>query len=64
MVLAEDNHADVVVLQVERHALDAAVKAHQLAGLHAAEAVDTREAVADRQHATQVDDLAVSSGRR
>ncbi len=55
MVLAEDNDTDVVVLQVERHALDAAVEAHQLAGLHAAEAVDARDTVSHRQHAAQVD---------
>ena len=64
VVLPEDHDADVVVLQVERHALDAAVEAHQLAGLHAAQAVDARDAVSDGQHAPQVDHRRLVALRR
>src|SRR5690606_31598493 len=45
-----DHHADIVGLEVERHALDAAGELHQLAGLHLVEAVDAGDAVAHREH--------------
>ena len=51
-VVAEDHHAHVVGLEVERHALDAARELDHLAGLDLVEAPDPRDAVADR------DDLA------
>ena len=56
-VLAEDDDADVVGLEVERHAADAAGKLHHLAGLHLVEAVDAGDAVADRQHLADLGDL-------
>ena len=56
-VLAEDDDADVVGLEVEGHAADAAGKLHHLAGLHLVEAVDAGDAVAHRQHLADFGDL-------
>ncbi len=47
---AEDHDADIVAFEVERHAFDAAFELDHLAGLHVVEAIDARDAVADRQH--------------
>src|SRR5690606_23736513 len=49
-VVTEDNDADIVGLEVERHPADAAREFDHLAGLDVVEAVDARDAVADRQH--------------
>src|SRR5262249_17125414 len=49
-VFAEDHDADIVGFEVERHAADAVLKLDHLAGLHIVEAIDARDAVADRQH--------------
>src|SRR5262249_39499702 len=49
-VVAEDDDADVVGLEVERHAANAAGELDHLAGFHLVEAVDAGDAVADRQH--------------
>ncbi len=57
-VRAEDHDADVVGLEVERHALDAVVELDHLAGLDVVEAVDAGDAVADRQHGADFGDLA------
>ncbi len=48
-VLAEDHDADVVGLQVQRHAAHAVLELDHLAGLHVVEAIDAGDAVADRQ---------------
>ena len=56
-VVAEDHDADVVGLEVQRHAADAAGELHHLAGLHLVEAVDAGDAVADRQHLADLGDL-------
>ena len=56
-VVAEDHDTDVVGLEVERHAADAAGEFHHLAGLHLVEAVDAGDAVADRQHLADLRDL-------
>ncbi len=58
-VRAEDDDADVVGFEVERHALDAAVELDHLAGLDVVEAVDAGDAVADRQHGADFGDLRV-----
>src|SRR5207244_3217553 len=47
-VVAEDDHADIVDLEVQGHAADAARELDHLAGLHLIQAVDARNAVADR----------------
>src|SRR5258705_289601 len=49
-IVAEDHDADVVGFQVERHAADAVLELDHLAGLDIVEAIDTSNAVADRQH--------------
>ena len=49
-VVAENHDADIVGFEVQRHAFDAAREFDHLAGLHIVEAVDARDAVADRQH--------------
>src|SRR5690606_27729951 len=56
-VRAEDHHADVVGLEVERHALNAVGELDHLAGLNLVEAVDARDAVTDRKHAADFRDL-------
>src|SRR3546814_7227196 len=47
---AEDHDADIVGLEVQGHALDAAVELDHFARLDVVETVDARDAVADRQH--------------
>src|SRR5476651_619041 len=71
-ILAEDHDADVVALEIERHALDAARELDHLAGLDAVETVDARDAVtngkdlADLGHfglGAEVGDLLLQNGR-
>ena len=47
---AEDHDADIVDLEVQRHAADAVLEGDHLAGLHVVEAVDAGDAVADGEH--------------
>ena len=54
---AEDHDADIVLLEVERHAARAVLELHHLAGLHIVEPVGARDAVADRQHLADLGDL-------
>ncbi len=56
-VVAEDHDADVVALEVERHAADAARELDHLAGLDVVEAIDAGDAVADRQHLSDFGDF-------
>src|SRR5262249_58157636 len=56
-VVAEDHDADVVGLEIERHAAHAVLELDHLAGLHIVEAVSARDAVADRQHLANFRDL-------
>src|SRR5436309_1279263 len=49
-VRAEDHDTDIVGLEVERHPLRAVVELDHLAGLDVVEAVDSGDAVADREH--------------
>src|SRR3984893_12858118 len=56
-VLAEDDDADIVGFEIERHAAYAVLELDHLAGLHIVEAVDARNAVADRQHLTDLRDF-------
>ena len=56
-VVAEDHDADIVGLEIERHAAHAVLELDHLAGLHVVEAVDAGDAVADRQHLADFGDL-------
>ncbi len=56
-VLAEDDDADVVGLEIERHAAHAVLELDHLAGLHVVEAVGAGDAVADREHLTDFGDF-------
>ncbi len=56
-VRAEDHDADIVRLEVERHALHAIGELDHLAGLDIVEAVDAGDAVADAQHGADFADL-------
>ena len=56
-VVAEDHDADVVDFEVQRHAADAVLEGHHLAGLHVVEAVDAGDAVADRKHLPDLGDF-------
>mmetsp|Transcript_151496 Transcript_151496/g.367923 ORF Transcript_151496/g.367923 Transcript_151496/m.367923 type:complete len:360 (+) Transcript_151496:727-1806(+) len=56
-VIAEDDDADVVRLQVQGHTLEAAGELHHLAGLHALQAIDARDAVTNAQDAAHLLDV-------
>ena len=56
-VRAEDDDADIVGLEVERHALDAVRELDHLAGLDLVKTVDPRDAVADAEHPADLGDL-------
>src|SRR6202521_4014657 len=56
---AEDHDADVVGLQVERHAAGAVLEFDHLAGLDVVEAVDAGDAVADGQHLSDFGNLSL-----
>ena len=56
-VVAENHDADIVVLEVQRHALGAVLELDHLAGLDLVEAVDAGDAVADGQHPADLGDL-------
>src|SRR5262249_24072593 len=56
-VLAEDHDADIVGLEIERHAAHAVLELDHLAGLDIVQAVDAGDAVADRKHLADLGDL-------
>src|SRR6185437_11387001 len=56
-VRAENDDADVVVFEIERHAAHAALEFDHLAGLHVVESVDAGDTVADRQHLADFGDF-------
>ncbi len=56
-VVAEDHDADIVDLEVQRHAAHAVLELDHLAGLHVVEAVDAGDAVADGEHLADLGDL-------
>ena len=47
-VVAEDDDADIIGLEIERHAAHAVLELDHLAGLHIVEAVNAGDAVTDR----------------
>ena len=47
-IAAENNDADIVTFEIERHAAHAALEFDHLAGLDIVEPIDARDAVADR----------------
>ena len=60
-VVAEDHHADIVGLEVERQAARAVLELDHLAGLDLVEAVDAGDAVTDRQHAADLGHLGLGA---
>ena len=54
---AEDDDADIVDLEVQRHAARARLELDHLAGLDLVETIAAGDAVADRQHLTDLGDL-------
>src|SRR3546814_7201223 len=60
-VAAEDHDADIVGLEVERHALHAIGEFDHLAGLDIVEAVDAGDAVTDREHGADFADRGVGA---
>ena len=54
---AEDDDADIVGFEVQRHAADAVLELDHFAGLDIVEAVDAGDAVADRQNLADLGDL-------
>ena len=56
-VVAEDDDADIVGFEIERHAAHAVLELDHLAGLHVVEAVDAGDAVADREHLADLGDF-------
>ena len=55
--VAQDDHTDRVLFEVEGQAVDAAGKLDHLAGHHARQSIDARNAVADLQHAPDLADV-------
>src|SRR3569623_1140379 len=62
-VRAEDHDADIVGLEVERHALHAIGELDHLAGLDVVQPVDAGDAVTDRQHLAGFRDLGLGAER-
>ena len=60
-VFAEDHDADIVGLEIERHAPDAAGEFHHLAGLDVVEPVDPGHAVADGEHLAHLGDIGLGA---
>src|SRR6516164_9042353 len=60
-VLAEYDDADIVALEVERHATHPVRKRDHLAGLDRVEAIDADDAVADRQHLADLGDICLAA---
>ena len=60
-VAAENDDADVVALEVERHAARAVLEFDHLAGLNLVETVGARDAVADAQHLPDFGDVRLSA---
>ena len=58
-VRAENHDADIVGLEVQRHAFDAAVELDHLAGLDIIEAVDAGDAVADGEDGADFRDFRI-----
>src|SRR4029077_15967837 len=58
---AEDHDADVVRLEVQRHALHGARKLDQLAGLDVVESVDAGDAVADGKNLADFADFSLGA---
>ena len=58
---AEDHDADIVGLEVERHAAHAVLELDHLAGLDVVEAVGARDAVADATDLADLGDLGLSA---
>jgi hypothetical protein len=56
IILSKNHHTHVVMLQVERHALYTAVKAHQFTSLYAAQAVHPSNTITHAEHPTQMND--------
>ena len=56
-VVAEDDHADGVLFEVEGQADDAAGELDHFAGHHAGQAVDAGDAVAHLEHAADLADV-------
>src|SRR5262249_1074679 len=61
-VVAEDHDADVVALEIERHAAHAVLEFDHLAGLHVVEAVGAGDAISDRDHLADFGNLAFLAG--
>ena len=56
-VIAEDNDADIVGFEIERHALGAIGELDHLAGADLVEAVNAGDTVTDRQHLADLGDV-------
>src|SRR6185437_12181513 len=56
-VFAENHDADIVGLEVQRHALGAVAELDHFAGLDLVEPIDARDAVADRQDLADLGDI-------
>ncbi len=60
-IVAEDHDADIVGLEVERHALGAVAELDHFAGLDLVEPIDARDAVADRQDLADLGDIGLGA---
>ncbi len=62
-VIAEQHDADVVLFEVQRHALGAVGKLDHLAGLHLVQTMDAGNAVADGENRADLGDLRFGAER-
>ena len=60
-VITEDHDADVVGLEVEGHALEAAFELDELAGLNAVEAINAGDTVADREDLADIRHFSINT---
>jgi hypothetical protein len=60
-IVSEHHDADIVGLEVERHALHAVGELDHLAGLDLVQPVDARDAVTDRQHLPDLGDIGLGT---
>ena len=60
-VIAENHDADIVGLEVERHAAHAILELDHLAGLHVVEPIHPGDAVADREDLSDLRDLRLAA---
>src|SRR5207248_952849 len=60
LVITEENDADVILFEVQRHSKDAVRELDKFRGQHVRQPVDTSNAVADLQHRADIVDISLA----